>query len=218
VEYHLPNHAVQWLADPGNQTSILRHALPRKAEEGGGIIRRPETVVTDYSAQLYDLAGFRLEPSERLGGLDGVSYIQAYTTEKSVWYQLQKKGVFARRYPSETLTEKGLADIISSMHAFRSAFIDARGEVRDGLDVAQSPPPQLSSEYALGVRDEGEEGEGLENEEEAYLLDKLTSAVSGSARLEVRVKASSVLNTLHRIEALREMLTDMVPIPLDQFW
>lgn len=96
LEVHYDGHIVQWLRS--SHTRLLQYALPSQPENILAAIAQGERgkhFFLDRAAQLNDLAGFRLDP-HTYGDLDGVEYINVYTTDKSVTYQLHD-GLWRRR-------------------------------------------------------------------------------------------------------------------------
>ncbi|KIP01488.1 hypothetical protein PHLGIDRAFT_80512 [Phlebiopsis gigantea 11061_1 CR5-6] len=99
LEIQCPGHIVQWLEDA--HTTILHYALPQHNQrEIRSILRSPKFHV-DTAALLYDLAGFRTEVTPKHEG-DSIVYLNVYTTDKSVTYQLHT-GAFRRHKAEDTL-------------------------------------------------------------------------------------------------------------------
>ncbi|KAI0037482.1 hypothetical protein FA95DRAFT_1506929, partial [Auriscalpium vulgare] len=92
---------VQWLdtAPP----HILREVLPLATDGQIERLRGGKRFYTDTVAQIGDFAGFRVEPGAA-GTQDGVRYINVYTTDKAVTYQLHH-GLWRRRTAQDTLPD-----------------------------------------------------------------------------------------------------------------
>ena len=94
MEIRHEGHVLQWLTKGHHR--ILEFLLPSASQEKIAAVLKSQTQYQcDLSAQLADLGGFRAAPGSR-GRADKVVYINVYTTDKSVTYQLHK-GIFKRR-------------------------------------------------------------------------------------------------------------------------
>ena len=93
IEIHQPGHVVQWLSDAHNH--IVSHCLPSLTAQEATRVTALSAFHEDLSRHLYDLSGFRVEPGER-GRADNVVYINCYTTDKTITYQLHS-GIFRQR-------------------------------------------------------------------------------------------------------------------------
>lgn len=148
LEVYQPNNVLQWLVQ--GHRRILRFVLPSASDSQVDAVLQSKTqYVLDRSAQITDLGGFRALPGSR-GKNDQVTYINVYSTDKSVTYQLHS-GVFKRRKAWHLFPEnikRLVADIKSIANTFRSCGGDgdhhnpmiegnARMEVRVPLSVAR---------------------------------------------------------------------------------
>lgn len=104
----------QWVADIGNEIRVKGQVVLWASNNHGGLIRKALPKLNArlraslMSAELYqrhptaglsDVAGFSLRPGS-LGSEDKVAYVQCYTTEKNMVYQLHE-GIFDKHRPSE---------------------------------------------------------------------------------------------------------------------
>lgn len=93
MEIRIPGHVLQWRTSC--HARLLAFLLPN-GNNVENIVKGSSAIYNcDLSAQISDLGGFRSHPESR-GKADQVSYINVYTTEKSVTYQ-HHDGVFRRR-------------------------------------------------------------------------------------------------------------------------
>ena len=115
----------QWLVDVGLQfgvsgqvltwrsighNALLRHLFP-DIPDIERATKRSKTFYVDPQMQMKDIAGFRWTPSQ---ASDWIIYLQAYTTEKSVSYQLHDS-IFRERKPSELLTRRNREKLLSDL-------------------------------------------------------------------------------------------------------
>ncbi|RDB30189.1 hypothetical protein Hypma_012378, partial [Hypsizygus marmoreus] len=142
IEIHLAGHIVQWLES--SHKDLLKFALPSKSDRDIVKLHEGKHFFLDRVAQLKDLAGFRLDPLTR-GRDDGVQYVNVYTTDKAVTYQLHT-GLWRRRNASDLLPAKigRLAEDLNKMSGIlrevsKSPHMDgnARFEVRINLAQAR---------------------------------------------------------------------------------
>lgn len=68
---------------------VLRHVMPGLSQAGVDALMRTRRFKVYPCSSLYDLSGFAVEP-HRHGQADHVSYVQAYTTDKTVTYTLHQ--------------------------------------------------------------------------------------------------------------------------------
>lgn len=151
LEIQQEGRTLQWLTE-GHQ-HILAYLLPLAPENLISAVLQSKTqYFCDISAQLGDLGGFRALPGSR-GKLDMVSYINVYTTDKSVTYQLHK-GIYRRRKPWH-LFPVSISQLIKDMGTiggvFQSCAADgiegnARMEIRVPLGIADAVLTQLPYE------------------------------------------------------------------------
>ncbi|EPS92536.1 hypothetical protein FOMPIDRAFT_1020991, partial [Fomitopsis schrenkii] len=101
IEIRRPGHVMHWRS--GNHLNVLRNVLPSATDPQRHAIMKSPNFHHDAASQLTDFAGFRVAPLTR-GAADGVAYINVYSTEKEIHYQLHK-GMFARAKPRELLPQ-----------------------------------------------------------------------------------------------------------------
>lgn len=122
LEIRRPGHVVQWMRE--HHLNILRAVLPVATDGQRVGISRSPGFHCDLSAQISDFAGFRVAPGER-GKDDGVVYINVYTTDKDVHYQLHK-GVFSRKSPQDLLPH-GIKALRNGVNEWTKSFFAASG-------------------------------------------------------------------------------------------
>ncbi|KAI6010446.1 hypothetical protein BKA83DRAFT_120059 [Pisolithus microcarpus] len=99
LEFGNPGHVVTWRRY--GHPAIGRHLLPDHNDPAAAMERSRQYYV-DYHMHLKDIAGFRWTPGRHS---DVIKYVQAYTTEKAISYQLHD-GIFRPRKPSELLSDR----------------------------------------------------------------------------------------------------------------
>lgn len=96
LEIQCEGHVLQWLTK--GHRHLLQFLLPSTPlHKIDSILASQSQYHLDLSAQLEDIGGFRAHPGSR-GKDDNVRYINVYSTDKSVTYQLHD-GIFMRRKP-----------------------------------------------------------------------------------------------------------------------
>ncbi len=122
LEVSRPGHVLQWRA--AAQERLLAHALP--SETPGSITRlvNGSYFHEDVSAHLYDLAGFRVEPHSR-GTDDKVAYVNVYTTDKAVTYQLHQ-GAFSA-HTCTSLFPGTVPRLLRDIDSIGQMFLDCAG-------------------------------------------------------------------------------------------
>ena len=151
---------LQWL-ESGHR-ELLTSCLPLLTEAQINRIKRPsQRFQVDAAATLYDLAGFRFE-TKSSGRLDQVKYINVYTTDKTVTYQLHS-GLYRRRGCEDLLPkkiERLLADLSSMSRTFGacakerqegSARVELRVPLARSLHVLSSFPQSLMNQTLVEV-------------------------------------------------------------------
>lgn len=98
VEFGTPGHVVTWRTS-GHDT-LIQYLMPDLGHARAAMARSKRFYV-DNQMHLKDIAGFRWTPGSHS---DIIHYVQAYTTEKAISYQLHQ-GIFALRKPVELLNE-----------------------------------------------------------------------------------------------------------------
>lgn len=99
LEFGIPGKVVTWQTR-GHQ-ALIRFLLP-ELDNVMEVLADKRHFFVDNQMHLKDVAGFRWTPH---GRSDTIHYIQAYTTEKAVSYQLHQ-GIFSQRKPLELLTDR----------------------------------------------------------------------------------------------------------------
>ncbi|KAI6095801.1 hypothetical protein EDD16DRAFT_1501293 [Pisolithus croceorrhizus] len=147
LEFGHSDHVVTW-RDTGHE-ALLAHCLPSVDEVDVDSIVDKTTFQVDRMMHLKDLTGFRYAPGTK-GHADKVHYIQAYTTEKTMSYQLHP-GLFSPLDPNSLLTSGSLNDLLQKVEEMSKILFEctadgdearyaqegcARLEVRVGLSKA----------------------------------------------------------------------------------
>ncbi|KZP14429.1 hypothetical protein FIBSPDRAFT_751853 [Athelia psychrophila] len=134
LEYGKPGHVMQWLQQ--GHLSLLRVLLPSVATDAHlAKIIQGSAFGLDRAADLADFCGFRLVVP-RAALMDGVHYVNAYTTDKSQSYHLHPT-FFTEHHPSELIgapLEKLLTDLVEMSKIYAAC----RGKW-DEPDVVGSP-------------------------------------------------------------------------------
>lgn len=143
---------------------LLAHCLPSVPEGDIETLLNRRTEI-DHQMHLKDLTGFRCQPGQK-GRRDKVSYVQAYTTEKTMSYQLHD-GLFKPLDPLVTLT-------------------------KENLDATTKKIEQMSKVIFACSGDRVANGDNSGSDEE----DQDFTPQDGTARVEVRVQLGEALTTL----------------------
>ncbi|KAI9069501.1 hypothetical protein FKP32DRAFT_1559596, partial [Trametes sanguinea] len=122
MEVSRPHHVVQWLSAAHHR--LLAHALPSRTEEQITRLKGGSNVSVDLSGHLFDFAGFRATPASQ-GRVDRVSYVNVYTTDKAVTYQLHK-GAFSPHRGSQ-LFPGTLPRLLKDMDVIARTFSQCAG-------------------------------------------------------------------------------------------
>ncbi|KAI0723693.1 hypothetical protein C8Q72DRAFT_752532, partial [Fomitopsis betulina] len=92
-----PGHVVQWVSYAHGD--LLEALLPHVTEAQQSTVQCSHAFHLDRSAQLTDFAGFWVAPGMH-GEADGMAYINVYSTDKSVHYQMHP-GIFKKIQPHD---------------------------------------------------------------------------------------------------------------------
>lgn len=131
-EVERPGHVVHWRSDMHHD--ILQYALPSAPDLAIRNLLKSESFKYDACAQLYDVAGFRAATTT-IGRADKVRYINVYSTEKSLHYQLHR-GVYNPIQVSELLPQ-GIKELHKRLDKWTEAFFEAIGnEDREPLQAS----------------------------------------------------------------------------------
>ncbi|KAA1479711.1 hypothetical protein DENSPDRAFT_789502 [Dentipellis sp. KUC8613] len=122
LEIRVPNKIVHWCSFRHGQ--ILSWLLPNASEAQIARAMRSPSFLVDRAAQLDDLAGFRFEPGQS-GRRDEVAYINVYSTDKEVHYQLHE-GIWRQRTPQDLFPDK-IKALLKDIAALSEVFIRAMG-------------------------------------------------------------------------------------------
>src|SRR5258705_3880206 len=130
LEIRQEGRILQWLTE--GHRRILTYLLPSAPEEHiSAILKSDAQYDCDITSQLGELGGFRSSPGSR-GKADQVSYINVYTTDKSVTYQLHN-GVFRRRKPWH-LFPSSISQLSKDMKYIGNAFESCASDGTAGLE------------------------------------------------------------------------------------
>ncbi|KAI0671981.1 hypothetical protein C8Q78DRAFT_971846, partial [Trametes maxima] len=130
LEIAQPGYVLQWLTHAHHR--LLSHALPSQDEDNITRLLNGSAFSEDLSGHLYDLAGFRIAPGAR-GRPDGVAYINVYTTDKEVTYQLHT-GAFSPHRVS-ALYPGPFPRLLADMETIAKMFAECggvHGQTQDG--------------------------------------------------------------------------------------
>ena len=130
LEIHHPGHCVQWLKSA--HTRLIAHALPSIPPDRAAEIADLSTFHIDVNAHIYDFAGFRVEPGARARP-DKLLYMNIYTTDKTVTYQLHD-GIFNPRAASD-LYPGTLPKLVADLQKIGDTFCvcaGSEGHTQDG--------------------------------------------------------------------------------------
>ncbi|KAK7440778.1 hypothetical protein VKT23_016854 [Stygiomarasmius scandens] len=188
VEVNQKGFIMQWKAHA--HEALIRKALPLASDAAIAQLMNQRAV--DTSAQIYDYAGFRSETGVR-GRNDGVSYINVYTTDKSATYQLHK-GLFSRKYPSDTLNEKGLERVLKDVDGMMKTF----------------------QECSLGRELVGEHEDDSDDDEDTP-RPAIKIGLDGCTRFEIRIRGDKAQGVLTGFDV--DFLHDtMIAVPMTVWW
>ena len=126
LEVHEEGSVLLWLSE--SHTRLIRHALPHVTPDQATALARSDGYTQDFNGHLTSISGFRLEPRSR-GTRDHVTYVNVYTTDKSVTYQT-KPGLYRRRISSD-LYPKAMEQLLADLLAISTTFSECGGH--DGL-------------------------------------------------------------------------------------
>ena len=121
LEFGIPGRVVTWRSI--GHAALIKHLIPtlRNAEQ---VAANRNIFFIDNQMHLKDIAGFRWSPGNRS---NTISYIQAYTTEKTVAYQLHE-GIFRPRKPMELLSGRTIVKLIDDLDAQSGILFGCTGD------------------------------------------------------------------------------------------
>ncbi|KAG2064536.1 hypothetical protein BDR04DRAFT_1035008, partial [Suillus decipiens] len=121
----VPGHVVTWRESCHHE--LLSHLLPAvSAQRISRLINNKTRFHLDRALQIKEFAGFRATTTH-CPGASGLSYVQAYCTEKNVTYSLNP-GVFRRRHAKELLQKETEDRILKDMDVMSNIFFECAGE------------------------------------------------------------------------------------------
>lgn len=132
LEVHSPGMVWHWLETA--RPELIKTALPSVPAERAAAAANSTKVYVDHCAQLYDLAGFRLE-TPAIGKLDKIKYINVYTTDKTSSYALHKN-CFCRHRASELLP-KGMERLLKDVEDMSRVFGQCSGAGDPDADLME---------------------------------------------------------------------------------
>lgn len=165
LEFGVPGKVVTWRSTGHN--ALLQYLLP-DIPNIARATKRSKMFYVDPQMLLKDVSGFRWTPGQNS---DHITYIQAYTTEKSVSYQLHDS-IFRPRRPLELLTksncEKLLRDLdeqsrilytcsgdetadLESTRQEGCARLEVRVPLSDANNILTQFPPDLISTTMIQI-------------------------------------------------------------------
>ncbi|KAI9056742.1 hypothetical protein FKP32DRAFT_1546979, partial [Trametes sanguinea] len=144
MEVSRPDHVVQWISAAHHR--LLAHALPSRTDEQITRLLGGSNVSVDLSGHLFDLAGFRATPASQ-GRTDRVAYVNVYTTDKSVTYQLHQ-GAFSPHRGSH-LFPGTLPRLLKDMDVIARTFSQCAGVNGDTQDGTARYEVRVSIQNAL---------------------------------------------------------------------
>ncbi|KAI6041177.1 hypothetical protein EDC04DRAFT_2566081 [Pisolithus marmoratus] len=98
LEFGNHGHVVTWRKN--GHAALIQHLLPDH-DNPAAAMERSQQYYIDYHMHLKDIAGFHWTPGRHS---NVIKYVQAYTTEKAVSYQLHD-GIFRPQKPLELLSK-----------------------------------------------------------------------------------------------------------------
>ncbi|KIJ57725.1 hypothetical protein HYDPIDRAFT_103939, partial [Hydnomerulius pinastri MD-312] len=120
IEYGIPSRVVTWRAQ--GHRALLQYLLP---DTDITKLMKSKNFFEDNVMHMNDVAGFHCE-TKSFGRDAKISYIQAYTTEKSVSYQLHN-GIYATRKPQDLLSKAGLQKMIKDLDTISTTIFACAG-------------------------------------------------------------------------------------------
>lgn len=147
LEFGVPGKVVTWRA-LGHEALI--HFLLPDLDNPGTVISRSKTFYVDPQMHLQDIAGFRWSPGSRSNVF---KYIQAYTTEKEISYQLHT-GIFSRRKASELLSRRQSAKLTADVEQQSQIIHTCTGDDPEANQMPQEGCARLEVRVSLADVDD----------------------------------------------------------------
>ncbi|KAI6103250.1 hypothetical protein EDD16DRAFT_1493737 [Pisolithus croceorrhizus] len=120
LEFGKHGHVVTWRRN--GHAELGRYLLPDH-DDPAAAMERSRKYYVDYHMHLKDIAGFRWTPGRNS---DVIKYVQAYTTEKAISYQLHD-GIFRPRKPSELLSDKQTERLLDDLNKQATIIFNCTG-------------------------------------------------------------------------------------------
>jgi len=127
LEVGVEEHIATWRTS--GHKSLLRHCLPSLNTEGLDNLTNKHAFSQDRMMHLLDLSGFHCETGKH-GKEDDVKYIQAYTTEKTMAYQLHQ-GLFTDKNPQDLLMTPKLEKLVQDIEKMSLVLFECTGDGED---------------------------------------------------------------------------------------
>jgi len=146
-----PDSILQWRTS--GHHAVLKHVLPSLSDEKlSALLKSSSRTKIDASCQLTDFSGCRVIPGSD-GKTDHILYVQKYTSDKNLTYQLHE-GIYRRRGASELLPAS-IDRLMGDLHRIGETFIKACGgevdenELGDGVESVCRLEVRIPLRYAL---------------------------------------------------------------------
>ncbi|KAG8221814.1 hypothetical protein J3R82DRAFT_2152, partial [Butyriboletus roseoflavus] len=130
MELGVLGHVVAWRTS--NHRRLLHHCLPSLSEEEISNLMDRQAFILDPTMHLKDISGFRCSPGAK-GRHDHVTYIQAYTTEKTMAYQ-QHQGLFTEVEAKALLSTRSLDKLVQNMDRMSQVLHQCTGEQNENAE------------------------------------------------------------------------------------
>ena len=130
LEVGIAGKVVTWRAQ-GHQALI--HFLFPDHDDAGRALTCSKHYYVDHQIHLKDLSGFCWTPGPHS---DLFHYIQAYTTEKAISYQLHQ-GIFSFWNPSELLSERLCRKLLNDLETQSEIISDCTGDAPEQRNSPQ---------------------------------------------------------------------------------
>ncbi|KAG9308264.1 hypothetical protein JVU11DRAFT_12151 [Chiua virens] len=147
IEFGVPDQVVTWRS-LGHE-SLVHYLIP-ELEHPARALGRSKKYYIDNQMHLKDLAGFRWTPGSHS---DTIHYVQAYTTEKAISYQLHQ-GIFSLRKPSELLTHRVRTKLIKDLQEQSQIIYTCTGDDDNEDSVPQEGCARLEVRVLLSQADQ----------------------------------------------------------------
>ncbi|KAH0826436.1 hypothetical protein J3R83DRAFT_5418 [Lanmaoa asiatica] len=143
VEFSIPGKVVTWHSS--GHHALVRYLLP-DVQNPATILGQSKKYYVDNQMHLKDLTGFRWTPGSHS---DILHYVQAYTTEKAVSYELHQ-GIFKLCKPSELLADRVRARLINDIQEQSQVIHTCIGDDGNEDSIPQEGCAHLEVRIPLG--------------------------------------------------------------------